>query len=152
MILITKNTLASKVFIFVLSSLLVLMVIIYLFFGSHNVMDVLIGGSISIINIAIAWNLSFNDYAMWLDTDKKEVVLKRRKEVIRYSLTDFNRFHLEYCGVYLSNMFRFYRLRLGNKKYRVRYYTPRLDTFKDLLNYDEALKIMEEDIKQRIVV
>jgi hypothetical protein len=89
-------------------------------------------------------------FGLWLDGEN--VIVKQRRKVDVYTISDFCTFHLEYYGMYLSHTFRYYRLNVNGKKYRVRYYTARLDSINDLLDSKNMLSNLEDGIKKEIAL
>jgi hypothetical protein len=152
MIRISKNTVLERTFVIVLSTLLIPLVLLYLIFGSHGLIDIFISILIFSINIIISYRLAFNDYDLWLDNVRGKIIIKQRAKVEEYTISDFCQFQLEYYGMYLSHTFRYYRLNINGKKYRIRYYTDRLDNINDLLDTKTMLKNLEDGIKKEIAV
>jgi hypothetical protein len=150
MIKISKNTSGSRVLIFLLSSFPLLLTLVYLFFGSHELIDVTVGLVIITVNIILSWKLAFNDYEIWLDPAQKNVLIKRGKQLDQYPVSEFCRFRIGYYGMLLSNSFKFYQLNIGNKKYRIYFYTSRPDKVTDVMDPGAVLKNIEEEIRQQV--
>ena len=150
MIRISKNTVLERILVIVLSTLLLHIVLLYLIFGSHDLIDIFVSILISAINIFISYRLAFNDYDLWLDNVNGKIIVKQREKVKEYTVNDFCKFHLEYYGMYLSHAFRYYRLNINGEKYRIRYYTDRLDSINDLLDSKNMLNNLEDGIRKDI--
>lgn len=127
-----------------------LLTLIYLFFGSHQFIDIAVGLLIITVNIILSWKLAFNDYEVWLDTSQKKVLIKRKKYLDEYPVSEFCKFRIGYYGMFLSNTFKFYQLNIGNKKYRIYFYTDRADKVTDVMDPSAVLKNIEEEIRQKV--
>jgi len=150
MIKISKSTTGSRMLIFLLSAFPLLLTLIYLLFGSHHLIDIIVGLVIITINIFLSWKLAFNDYEVWLDTNQKRVLIKRGKQLDDYPVPEFCNFRMGYYGMLLSNSFKFYQLNIGNKKYRIYFYTSRPDKVTDVMDPGAVLKNIEEEIRHQV--
>lgn len=148
MIRISKNSILERILVIVFSTLFLPFVLLYLIFGSHGPVDILLSLLIASINIVISWRLAFNDYDLWLDNE--HVIVKQGVKTDVYTVNEFCKFKLEYYGLYLSHSFRYYRLNINGKKYRIRYYTGRINGINDVLDPKSMLNNLEEGMRQEI--
>jgi hypothetical protein len=146
---ISRSTIASRIFVFLLNLFPLWLTLVYLFFGSHQFIDITIGLIIITVNIILSWKLAFNDHEIWLDTVRQKVLVKRKKNIDEYSLSEFCEFRVAYYGM-LSAAFKYYQLKVGGKKYRICFYTDRPGKITDPMDPGALLKNIEDEIRSRV--
>jgi hypothetical protein len=127
-----------------------LLTLVYLVWGSHQLVDITVGLIIITVNIILSWKLAFDDDELWLDRSQKRILIKRGKHLDEYAVSEFCKFRIAYYGMFLSTSFKFYQLKIGNKKYRIYFYTNRPDKVSDVIDPRVVLKNIEEEIRKKV--
>jgi hypothetical protein len=121
MIKISTGTTSTRIITFLLCCfplILVLANILFRNFGiEHIIFNILITG----ITISVAYRIAFNDYEIWFSKTENCIIMKKRERTVKYDVNEFLTFRLENLGLNMSSGFRYYRLKVGNRSYRIRH-------------------------------
>jgi len=154
MIKISTGTNSARIITFLLCCfplLLVLGNILFRNFGiEHIIFNVLITG----VTISVAYRIAFNDYEIWFSKIENCIIMKKREKTVKYDVNEFLSFRLETLGLNISSGFRYYRLKVGNRSYRIRYLIneDNEENIFDSIDPSEYMRKIESEIKNSIRV
>lgn len=122
MVKITKSNLGFRLFIFFLSSFLAILCLVYLVYGRHQAIDLIVCTLIIIGNLYLSYYISFNDYDVWFSPIDNFIEIRKGSETIaKYNVGSIDGVKIEHLGMNLSIMYGFYRLVINGDRYRIRY-------------------------------
>ncbi|WPV68108.1 hypothetical protein [Chitinophaga sp. LS1] len=80
--------------------------------------------------------------------------MKKREKTVKYDVNEFLSFRLETLGLNISSGFRYYRLKVGNRSYRIRYLIneDNEENIFDSIDPSEYMRKIESEIKNSIRV
>jgi hypothetical protein len=153
MIRITKNAPVYKRMVFgMFCGLPWFMVLFFLLVAPFSILALLIYMVIVSLSGYIAYQIAYKDYTIWVDTERKIVIIENKNIREEILPEDFMKFRLEYIGAHMSNSWKYFTLELNSKKYRVRYITKKKmgflkSTFTLASNCDFEESALREELK-----
>lgn len=145
--MISKNSMMSRTFIFLISFVTAPFVGVYLLFGQHSILDLVVSILILSVNIIYSFYLAFNDYEFWIDELTGVIQLKSRNKIFRFIVKEVSEVSLCYINSYKSNIYKFYWLIISGQKFRIRYYDDNPENASDLWDPNKKVRTLEEGLR-----